>query len=354
MLPHLTGGVKLSTAVVVSDLNFQSIQHMIDRSASNVKDLRIALDGCYPSFWHTDLVMRSIRCSYQPKLVSRLSTHDLLIRGPFSRGSKRLRVTDAATQIFQRLRKSLYQPLTLHVSSENHTLQNYQSYIQSGCDYGIGHELDKHPNYLRSPHWHNYVDFSSIGINGPVIWPRLGKPMQLGELSRPIQWNDNTLPKAAFVCSNLTSERTTLMTYVNDVIPVDGYGKAFNAKIPNHSQSGFVKRELLANYQYCFCPENSLSPGYYTEKIPEAYVSGAIPITHCDSMVNIDFSPEAIINLQSFFDGPTFNVDFFRNFCLDPSRRDIILSTPLISYDLADAGIKMLDFTSSLCSVSLS
>jgi len=354
MLPHLTGGVKLSTAVVVSDLNFQSIQHMIDRSASNVKDLRIALDGCYPSFWHTDLVMRSIRCSFRPKLVSRLSSHDLLIRGPFSRGSKRLRVTDAATQIWQQLKKSFYQPLTLHVSSENHELPNYQSYTQSKCVYGIGHEIANHPNYLRSPHWHNYLDFSLIGINGPDIWPRLGRPIQLSELTRPIQWNKSSISKAAFICSNLTNERTILMNYVNDVIPVDGYGKAFNSRISNHSQSGFVKRDLLADYQYCFCPENSLSAGYYTEKIPEAYVSGAIPITNCDSMVNIDFAPEAIINLQSFLHGSTFNFDTFKAFCLDSSRHDILLSTPLVSCDLAEVGNKMLDFTSSLCKVSLS
>ena len=354
MLIHSISGVKQSAAAVVSGLNGLSMQSMIDRSACHVKDLRIALDGCYPSFWHTDLVMRTIRRFFRPQLVSRLSPHDLLIRGPFSRGSKRLRLADTATQIWQRVNKSFYQPLTLHVSSENHTLPNYQSYLQSGCDYGIGHEVIENPSYLRCPHWHNYIDFSCLGIDGPDIWPRLGRPIQIAELTTPIQWNQDAKAKAAFVCSNLTKERIVLMDYVNCVVPLDGYGQAFNPKITNHSNSGFSKRELLTDYQYCFCPENSLAPGYYTEKIPEAYISGSIPITSCDLMVDIDFSPGAIINIQRFIDGAVFNYDAFRDCFLDISRRTTLLQTPLISYDLANSAVSLLEFTAKVCSTSLS
>jgi hypothetical protein len=319
-----------------------------------VKDLRIALDGCYPSFWHTDLVMRTIRTSFRPQLVSRLSPHDLLIRGPFSRGNKRLRITDAATQLWQGFNKNFYQPLSLHVSSENHTLPNYQSYIQSGSDFGIGHELTNDITYLRSPHWHNYIDFLSVGIEGPKFWPRLGRPIQVSELTSPINWNQKAAYKAAFVCSNMTHERLKHMEYVDEVVPIEGFGKAFNFKIHNHSQSGFLKRDLLSNYQYCFCPENSLAPGYYTEKIPESYISGSIPITYCDPSVYIDFSPAALINIHSFFAGPVFNADVFREYFFVASRREILLETPLITYDLFSAGVKMLDFISNVCSTSLS
>ena len=327
---------------------------MIVRSACDVKDLRIALDGCYPSFWHTDLVMRTIRCSFQPQLVSRFSPHDLLIRGPFSRGNKRLKITDAAAQLWQDLNKSFYMPLTLHVCSENYALPNYQSYTQSGCDYGIGHEITKDISYFRSPHWHNYVDFLPVGIDGPEVWPRLGKPIQISELTSPIKWNQRGEHKAAFVCSNMTFERLKYMEYVEGAIPIEVFGKAFNSKIKNHSQSGFLKRDLLSNYQYCFCPENSVAPGYYTEKIPEAYISGSIPITYCDRALDIDFSPGATINIHPFCDGSGFNLAGFKEHFFNISRREILLETPLVSYDLAAAGVKMLEFISTICSISLS
>ena len=322
---------------------------MIDRSACHVKELRIALDGCYPSFWDTDLVMRTIRSSFRPQLVSRLSAHDLLIRGPFSRGSKRLRVTDAATQLWQRLRTNIYEPLSLHVCSENHLLPNYQSYIQSGCDYGIGHEIINDSTYFRSPHWHNYIDFSAVGIHGPEFWPRLGVPIQINELTQPIHWNSGGSPTAIFVTSNMTSERQILMSELVKIIPITGFGKAFNSSIRDHTSSGFIKRDLLRGYQYCFCPENSLAPGYYTEKIPEAFISGAIPISYCDSKLDIDFSKKALINLADFFDGTTLDVPKLQMLFDGIKARQELLSTPLIDYDLSLVGVRFHQFISQIC-----
>jgi hypothetical protein len=319
-----------------------------------MKDLRIALDGCYPSFWQTDLVMRTLRCSSRPQLVSRLAPHDLLIRGPFSRGSKRLRFTDRATQLWQKSNKSFYHPLTLHVSSENHSLPNYQSYIQSGCDYGIGHEITKDITYFRSPHWHNYLDLLSVGIDGPEFWPRLGKPIQVCELTSPINWNQDAAHKAAFVCSNMTSERLAHMKYVQKVLPVDGFGKAFNPEIVNHSHSGFLKRDLLRQYQYCLCPENSLAAGYFTEKIPEAYIAGAIPITFCGSNLEIDFSPDSIINLRQFFGETGFNNDAFGCYFQNSTVKEKLLSTPLVTGSINGHIEEMVSFISIIASKSLS
>jgi len=43
-----------------------------------------------------------------------------------------------------------------------------------------------------------------------------------------------------------------------------------------------------------------MNPGYYTEKIPEAFACGCIPITWCDSNVSHDFNPNAIINMAEY------------------------------------------------------
>ena len=327
---------------------------MIDRSACHVKQLRIALDGCYPSFWATDLVMRIIRSRYLPVQVSRLSSYDLIIQGPFVSGNRKRRLFGTFFDVLDSFRPSNYLPISLHVSSENESLPNYQSFEQSNCNYGIGHEILKCANYFRTPHWYNYIDFSDIGIGSLSYWPRLGKPINLTELTNPIHWNKSGLEKAAFVVSNMTSQRQYLLSSLAKILPVDGFGKAFDPAIKNHSQSGFVKRDLLKKYKYCLCPENSISPGYYTEKIPEAYISGSIPISYCEpSMVKLDFSPLAFINLFEFYRDSKVDYSGLYNAIYNLDSLDRITKNPLIDYDLQLKVDALKNFILEICLASL-
>jgi hypothetical protein len=82
---------------------------------------------------------------------------------------------------------------------------------------------------------------------------------------------------------------------------VKGVGAHFDESIKNHHSSGFLKRDLLNQFTFNICPENGLYPGYYTEKIPEAFYSGCLPITWTDENVMADFNSAAFINLLPFF-----------------------------------------------------
>ena len=58
------------------------------------------------------------------------------------------------------------------------------------------------------------------------------------------------------------------------------------------------KKELLSQYQINLCPENFIGQGYITEKIPEAFLSGCIPVTYCDpNDLKLDFNHKAVVNL---------------------------------------------------------
>jgi hypothetical protein len=81
------------------------------------------------------------------------------------------------------------------------------------------------------------------------------------------------------------------------VIPVTGFGAHFNSNIQNHHLSGILKHDLLQDFAFNLCPENGMYPGYYTEKIPEAFFAGCLPITWTDENVRFDFNPAAMINL---------------------------------------------------------
>ena len=80
-------------------------------------------------------------------------------------------------------------------------------------------------------------------------------------------------------------------------MPVDGMGSYFDLTIKDHHRSGFFKKDILENYAFNLCPENGIYSGYVTEKIPESFAAGCLPVTYADEMTVIDFNPKAFINL---------------------------------------------------------
>jgi len=81
---------------------------------------------------------------------------------------------------------------------------------------------------------------------------------------------------------------------------VDCYGAAFRRTTLTGRR--FTKMEVSQDNVFALCPENSMYPGYYTEKIPDAFACGCIPITWCDPNVRHDFNPRALINMADFAD----------------------------------------------------
>lgn len=56
------------------------------------------------------------------------------------------------------------------------------------------------------------------------------------------------------------------------------------------------KYELLSKYRFNLCFENSIFPGYYTEKMLQAWVGGCIPLYYSDGWYEQDFNPMAAVN----------------------------------------------------------
>ena len=291
--------------------------------------LRVAIEGCYPSFAETDLVMRilGVLCDYE--VVERWQKHDLLIRGPFSDGNMRRRLLNRSL----RLQKSFSRcasVASLHVSSENTFNSNYQGFEESGCAFGVGHELragDK--SYLRIPHWWNYVDFAQDGVPSPGEWPRLGAPIRQEVLLAPLQWNVLGSKKAAFICSYLDAQRALLFREVSKVIGVDGFGRPFSTRSNRCESSRPTKREILKSYKYSLCPENSISPGYVTEKIPEAFACGTIPIGYVDPQASQDFNEGSFVNLYHLL-RRGFAEGLLEDVIHNSQIHSRLLSTPLI------------------------
>ena len=157
--------------------------------------------------------------------------------------------------------------------------------------------------HLRFPLWKELVDWSHLNIKrdpGPFI-ARFDNFFNIQELINP--QGDAFLKKERRICifsSHLNEPRKSIINFFSKNFKVDGYGKYFDKKIKHHNLSSYSKKNILKNYAFNLCPENSLYPGYYTEKVPEAFLSKTLPITWADSNIKYDFNEKSIINLLDY------------------------------------------------------
>ena len=186
-----------------------------------------------------------------------------------------------------------YKPLTLF-----HTCENLR-HDSVKTDYSISFDFSTNKEkHFRLPYWMEMVNWSHEDLTGNTN-KRFGKLFSIEEMMQPLGRDFLARPrKAAIFASHLDEPRKGFYNALNKTIPVDGFGKYFNRKISNHSNSGIEKYTILKGYAFNLCPENKLHPGYYTEKIPEAFLSGALPLTWVDRNVSFDFNPNAFINLE--------------------------------------------------------
>jgi hypothetical protein len=183
-------------------------------------------------------------------------------------------------------------PLTLFHTQENTRHDIFET------DYSISFDLGVfNPKHYRLPYWMEMIDWSHEGVIGNQN-PRYGRLMNLKDLSLPLGERFISRPqRMAFITSHLLEPRKMLFDRLGRVVPIDGFGPYFDKNIRSHLQSSFTKYELLQDYAFNLCPENSLYPGYITEKIPEAFNAGCLPITWVDSNIQCDFNPLAMLNL---------------------------------------------------------
>jgi len=228
---------------------------------------------------------------------------DLQIRGPFFRqDEKRFRwlprlVRPFASKFELALKGGLGSrsnaPLSLF-----HTAENIR-HDAVEADYSISFDLSIHSNrHFRFPYWMEMIDWSHEGLLGNQN-PRFGQLLSISRMMQPLGNDFLMRPRrVAIFSSHLREPRSTLVRAVESFIPLEGFGPYFDKNILHHRQSGFNKVDVLQDFAFNLCPENGLYPGYYTEKIPEAFVAGCLPLTWTDTNVCADFNPKAFINLE--------------------------------------------------------
>jgi hypothetical protein len=138
---------------------------------------------------------------------------------------------------------------------------------------------------------------TSSDILLPTVSPYLGKEIRLDDLMAPRESNFNSRKKfcAAFI-GKAYPFRMHALSALSKVADVDVFGGIARN---THRTSAKEKYEISQDYKFVFAFENDLFPGYVTEKSPEAYATGAVPLYWGSDPLGY-LNQGAMINLANF------------------------------------------------------
>lgn len=161
----------------------------------------------------------------------------------------------------------------------------------SHCDYSLTFDFDDYGGRnVRLPLWYLYVSwFGFIEKNNPAY--------TIDEKNLQGDWfNVKKEKKCCTVFSSPTEERIKMIGQLEKFFPVAGFGKFFG----KHSKGEKDKYKIISQYRSSICFENSMCPGYVTEKLLHARTAGNVAIYWGHSSASYDFNPKGYINAADF------------------------------------------------------
>jgi alpha(1,3/1,4) fucosyltransferase len=187
-------------------------------------------------------------------------------------------------------------------------------------DFSLSFDLLNNSKHQRLPLWLLYLDWFDRQNNYPHNDRENINPRYITQGRDPRELIlDRSL---CAVISNPVRHRIKAFKILSKGRRSVGFGRAFNKRIKD-------KFELSNKFTFQFCFENSLYPGYVSEKLLQAYVSKMIPVYWGSSLASHDFNPRAFINASDFN-----SVKDLGKFLNEVTERELmeIYSQPLLNH----------------------
>lgn len=165
------------------------------------------------------------------------------------------------------------------------------------CDYSLTFDFDTNQGRnFRLPLWYLYIDWFGVGTYDDPHW-LIPESYLYGE-------NEFTMKRKGEFCSIVYGKpiesRIQAVKNISRYKHVDVWGKANpNFPLPDGEK---YKLDMISNYKFSLCYENSVTPGYHTEKLLHGMVAGNIPIYYGDKTVDQDFNSSRFINAVDMSD----------------------------------------------------
>ena len=142
------------------------------------------------------------------------------------------------------------------------------------------------PRGERFPYWWNYLDWPDFP-RPRADYKRYGRLYSLEKLMQPVPLATGRRERACWVGSyEQTEPRKSLLAFAEKQFGLDVYGRAGKPfQGPKH--------EILRQYRYSIAAENSFGFGYDSEKVPEVWDSGCVPVAGFAQPYS-DFNPNVL------------------------------------------------------------
>lgn len=160
------------------------------------------------------------------------------------------------------------------------------------CDYSLTFDFDSYnEKNIRLPLWLLQIDWFNKKnyINPQYVIPK--DKLYSNEFT-----NTEKNKFCCIVFNNNSPYRWEIIQKLSKYKPVECYGKTFN----NWFYGEENKLKIISQYKFNICFENSISPGYYTEKLIHAKTAGCLPLYWADNNCEKDFNTDSFLNLYNF------------------------------------------------------
>jgi hypothetical protein len=192
------------------------------------------------------------------------------------------------------------------------------------CDYSLTFDFDDYNGKnFRLPLWYLYIDWFKVGTYDNPNWL----------IPEEYLYNENEFTKkpknefCSIVFGKFVDSRVEAIEAISKYKKVEVLGKANPSKtLPDGEK---YKLDAISNYKFSLCFENSIYPGYHTEKLLHGKIAGNIPIYYGDSTISLDFNPECFINAFGMENEEL--VEKIKEIDSDESLYNKIISQPLFT-----------------------
>jgi hypothetical protein len=165
------------------------------------------------------------------------------------------------------------------------------------------------------PLWFLNIDWFDTKSDMTDVMTRLGRAI------KPIELVSVSKNKKKLFCSAVFRNQHFLRLYA--VSQIAKYGKC---DVYGRNNAVKMKLDVIEPYTYNLCFENSVSPGYVTEKLIEAKICGCVPIYYGHPLDESKYNKNALINM--FDHDLVFSKELFTK-----EYRSKINETPLLKVD---------------------
>ena len=277
---------------------------------------RFTTVNVYPHYLEDALLPRILLDFFECTYTERISEADIVISSVFPSYTLKSRLLSKLSpelKPYEYIRKPKgSSQLWIHDSGEVPGFSEYSTFLSSNCDLGIGYEVPvdlQNTKYHHTPIWLNSLDWSTYGIrisSGATV-QRLGRLIKPSELTIPLSWSQwsTRTNRIISTASHYPPLRYLALNALQKCMHVDLQGYVpYEFKQSCSIPKSIPKCRAYAKYRYALCIENRLFPNYVTEKIPEAFAHGVIPISYSPGLTTSGFNKGSYIDMSDFICSP--------------------------------------------------